>query len=272
VPVCIRCGAVRLQRVQAPSGINRPSEPPRSAIASQLASPARCQVLSPPGHGLQTFPSLCWDRAEGRGLEPRERSMRQRDSRQTDRGNAGRSTPPAPQSKPVTAAPCLVARVAPSVDLRAWAEGSWPQGQLVFDSTPISGACVDADPKCRPRAIRFRAGTLIAAPTSLALAITRSRSRALGGLPLSADRSHEIVCADVVGPEETRNRRIRSGPVPLRMKAAADREATYQPGARSRQTRRPRRGLGRIAAYGVSVLTSSAAGRMSVMRATFMPV
>jgi len=62
-------------------------------------------------------------------------------------GNAGRSTTPAPQSKPVTAAPCLVTHVAPSVGLRAWAEESWPQSQLVSDSTPASGARMDADPR-----------------------------------------------------------------------------------------------------------------------------
>jgi ketosteroid isomerase-like protein len=35
------------------------------------------------------------------------------------------------------------------VGLRAWAEESWPQGQLLFDSTPIAGACGCADLKAR---------------------------------------------------------------------------------------------------------------------------
>ena len=63
-------GPVRSPHVQASLGIDRRRDPRRPAITIGFTSHPRRQVLSPPGHGLQAFPSLCWVRAEGRGLEP----------------------------------------------------------------------------------------------------------------------------------------------------------------------------------------------------------
>jgi hypothetical protein len=103
------------------SGVDRRREPPRSAIASQRASPTRWRVLFCPRHGSQAFPSLCWARAEGRGLEPR--ASNEIGTRPPGRGgNACRSTAPAPQSKPVTHASRLVAQIAPLVAFGLQAE------------------------------------------------------------------------------------------------------------------------------------------------------
>jgi hypothetical protein len=114
VPVCFGPRAIRLRGVQASSGINRRREPPRPAIASQLASPTRCPIVFRPRHGLQAFPSLCRVRAERRGQNPR--AFNQIGTRPPGRwGNAGKSTAPAPQSKPVTPASRLGRKVAPSV-------------------------------------------------------------------------------------------------------------------------------------------------------------
>jgi hypothetical protein len=66
----LAAGAVRPAHVQASLGIDRRRDPPRPAITIGFTSNPRRQVLSPPGHGLQAFPSVCWVRAEGRGLEP----------------------------------------------------------------------------------------------------------------------------------------------------------------------------------------------------------
>ena len=113
--VCLGPGAVRSPGAQASSGIDRRREPPRPAIVIEFASPARRQVLSLRGHGLQAFPSLCRVRAEGGGLEPLARSN-QIGTRPPGRwGNVRRSTALAPQSKPVTRASRLVAQVAPLV-------------------------------------------------------------------------------------------------------------------------------------------------------------
>ena len=112
--VCLGPGAVRSPGVQASLGIDRRREPPRPTIASQLASPTRCQIVFRPRHGLQAFPSLCWVRAEGRGLEPR--ALNEVETRPPCRwDNAGRSTAPAPQSKPVTHASRLVTQISPSM-------------------------------------------------------------------------------------------------------------------------------------------------------------
>ena len=91
------------------------------AIAIEFASSARRRVLSPQGHGAHVFPSLCRVRAQGRGLEPR--AFGQIETRPPGRwGNAGRSTAPAPQSKPVTHASRLVAQVASLMALGLRAE------------------------------------------------------------------------------------------------------------------------------------------------------
>lgn len=69
--------AIRLQRVQASSSVDCRREPPRSAIASQAASPTRCPIVFDLRHGLRTLPSLYWGRAAGRGLKtPRAESGR----------------------------------------------------------------------------------------------------------------------------------------------------------------------------------------------------
>jgi hypothetical protein len=112
--VCLGPGAVRSPGVEASSGIDCGREPQRSAIASQLASPARCPMVFRARHDLQPFPSLYRGRAEGRGLEPPlvHRVGTKPPSRW---GNAARSAAPALQSKPITQASRLVAQVAPSV-------------------------------------------------------------------------------------------------------------------------------------------------------------
>jgi hypothetical protein len=95
--VCFRPGAIRSAGVQTSLGINCRREPPRPAVTSQLASPARRQVLSPQGHGLQAFRSLCWGRAEGKRARTPAGSII--GTRPPGRcGNPRRSTAPAPQS------------------------------------------------------------------------------------------------------------------------------------------------------------------------------
>ena len=64
--------------------------------------------------------------------------------------NAGRSTSPAPQSKPVTLASRLVARIAPLVAFGLWAENSGRRASTTTDSTPIA-AFVGVNPKSRPQ-------------------------------------------------------------------------------------------------------------------------
>ena len=58
---------------QASSDINCRREPPRSAVASQLASPRRCPIVFRLRHRHQAFPSRYLRRAEGKGREPTER-------------------------------------------------------------------------------------------------------------------------------------------------------------------------------------------------------
>ena len=112
---------VRSPGVQTALRIDCLGEPPRSRIAIEFASPARRRVLSPQGHRAHVFPSLCRVRTQGRGPEPR--AFGQIETKPPGRwGNAGRSTAPAPQSKPVTHASRLVAQVAPLVALRLRAE------------------------------------------------------------------------------------------------------------------------------------------------------
>ena len=106
--------AIRLRRVQASSSVDCRREPPRPAIASQAASPTRCPIVFDLRHGLRTLPSLYWGRAAGRGLRPR--ALNQVGTKPRGRwGNADRSPAPAPQSKSVTPASRLMARIAPLV-------------------------------------------------------------------------------------------------------------------------------------------------------------
>jgi hypothetical protein len=107
-------GAVRLQGVQLSLSIDCRYEPARAVLAIELASPARCPVLSPRRHRPTLFlPSVgCAPKEEG----TYPRAVNQIGTRPPSRwGNARRSTAPAPQSKPVTPASRLVAHVAPSV-------------------------------------------------------------------------------------------------------------------------------------------------------------
>ena len=74
--VCLGPGTAPRLRVQASLGVDRRGNPPRAVIASQLAAPTRCPILLSPRHRLHafpslSFPSLCWNRAQGRRREPR---------------------------------------------------------------------------------------------------------------------------------------------------------------------------------------------------------
>jgi hypothetical protein len=115
--VCVVPGSARWPRVQASLGINRQGNPPRPAITSQLAASTRRPIQFRPRHRLHAFPSLCWDRAQGRARTPRRPTGSGR-SHRAPWGNARRSTAPAPQSEPVTQASRLVALNAPSVASR----------------------------------------------------------------------------------------------------------------------------------------------------------
>jgi hypothetical protein len=116
--VCFGPGAIRSPDAQTSLGIDRLRDPSPPTIAIKLASPARCQVPSRPRHRSWAFPSLCWVRAEGRGARNPARSIRLGRDHPDRWGNAGRSTAPAPQSKPGTRASRLVAQTAPLVALR----------------------------------------------------------------------------------------------------------------------------------------------------------
>jgi len=116
--VCFGPGAIRSPDVQTSLGIDRLRDPSPPTIAIKLASPARCQVPSRPRHRLLGLPiPLLSARGRKRGQKPR--AFDQIGTRPPDRwGNAGRSTAPAPQSKPGTRASRLVAQTAPLVALR----------------------------------------------------------------------------------------------------------------------------------------------------------
>jgi hypothetical protein len=119
VPVCFDPGAIHSPGVQASSDINCPDEPPRSALASQLASPTRCPIVFRPLHGPQPFPSLCWVRAEGRGLEPR--AVNQIGTRPPGRwGNARRHQPRSQNQQAPPSTPRGANRAVGGI--RAWAE------------------------------------------------------------------------------------------------------------------------------------------------------
>lgn len=115
VRVWVGPGAIRWPGVQASSGVDCRRKPPRPAIASQLATPTRCRIVSGLRHGRQALPSLWWVRAKRkRGQNPRAFNNvgTQPPGR---RVNAHRITAPAPQSKPVTPTSRLVAQTTPLV-------------------------------------------------------------------------------------------------------------------------------------------------------------
>jgi hypothetical protein len=86
------------------------------------------------------FQSLCWVRAEGRGLKPRERSMTSRHAGHRADGVTPRSRTPTPRSKPVTPTSRLVAQ-----QRRRWhsslGRGFWPQGPATYRHYSDCGVC-----------------------------------------------------------------------------------------------------------------------------------
>ena len=76
VRVCLGPRAIR-SSVQASSGINCRREPPRSAIAGQLAASTRCRTVLRPRHGLQAFRPSLGSRGRKRARTP-ARSIRSR--------------------------------------------------------------------------------------------------------------------------------------------------------------------------------------------------
>jgi len=72
-PVCLDRGTVRSPALLASLSVDCRGDPARSAIARQLASPARGPVVFGMRHGRQAFSSLCRVRAGGRGQKPPRR-------------------------------------------------------------------------------------------------------------------------------------------------------------------------------------------------------
>ena len=140
VRVCSGPGAIRSQGAQTASGLNCRREPPRPAIASQLAAPTRCQIMFRPRHDAQAFPSLYMGSRGRRGLEPP--SVHQgRDEPPGRWDNADRTPAPALQTKPVTPASRLVAQEAPLVASKLRPR-ILAAGPATTDSTPIAAlAC-----------------------------------------------------------------------------------------------------------------------------------
>ncbi len=143
--VCLRSAAIHLRRAKASSGMNRPVEHSRSAIASRLASPARCLTGFRSRHGLLAFPSLYWRRAEEEGREPP--SAHRVGARPPASGVTPIGIPaPAPQSK--TSNPRLSPRGAGRAvgGILAWAEN--PDRRASHLPTLLRIATfADADPK-----------------------------------------------------------------------------------------------------------------------------
>jgi hypothetical protein len=124
----------------APRANRRRGIDPRSDRLGFTSHPRR-QVLSPPGHGLQAFPSVCWVRAEGRGLEPPNIQIRSGRHHRAGGGNARRSTAPAPQSEPVTHASRLVAQIALSVAVGLRAENPGRRASSRSTVLPLRPLC-----------------------------------------------------------------------------------------------------------------------------------
>ncbi len=146
--VCLGPGAVRWPRLQASFDIDRPREPPRPTIPSQLASPACRQVPLAQGHGLQAFPSLYRVRAQGRGLEPpRVQSHRHAATGPVVERPQNYRTGPAVK----TSNPRLTPHASWRGSRRWWHSGtgreSWPQGQLCLHCTPPPRATMCTRPQ-----------------------------------------------------------------------------------------------------------------------------
>ena len=143
---CSGSGAIRSRR----SGVVGHRSPARAAAMHDHESTRLAYALPervPSTSWSSSFPSPCWVRAERRGPEPPR--GQQIETRPPGRwGNARRSTAPAPQSKPVTPPRASWRR-----SRRRWHSGlgreSWPQGQLVADTTPIAGVYVNQTSKAR---------------------------------------------------------------------------------------------------------------------------
>jgi len=125
---------------QASSGGNCQREPPRPALTSQLASRARFLIAFCMRHGRKSSRPSIESRAEEEGLEPP--SAQRVETKPPRRwSNAGRTPPPAPQSKPVTPASRLVTHNAPLVafrlGLRILAAGPAPQLTVLRSRTVV---------------------------------------------------------------------------------------------------------------------------------------
>jgi len=114
-------GAVRFPGVQASLGIDRRRDPVHGAIAAELASLAHWDVAGPARHGFKPSRPSVGSAPKDEGENPR--AVTQITTQPPGRwDNAGRSTAPAPQSKPVTVAYRLVAQRCATGGNRAWAE------------------------------------------------------------------------------------------------------------------------------------------------------
>jgi hypothetical protein len=154
LPVCFGPGAIRSPRVQMSLDIDRTRDPLRSTITIQRASPACCQVLFRAGHGFLGLSVPPSGPRKEEGSNPRAFNEIGRDHRAGGVTPVGVGTSPAVKTS--NRRPMPRGATAPSVDLRAWAEGSWPQGQLLSDCTPIAGT-VWAQAERVFASIRFRA-------------------------------------------------------------------------------------------------------------------
>jgi len=171
-------GAVRFPGVQASLGIDRRRDPVHGAIAAELASLAHWEVAGPARHGFKPSRPSVGSAPKDEGENPR--AVTQITTQPPGRwDNAGRSTAPAPQSKPVTVAYRLVAQ-------RCAIGGNWASAEnpgrraSVFDSTPIAGVYVNQTSKGLLRLVRGRGHRLISrqrpGPSSTELAHPRERS------------------------------------------------------------------------------------------------
>jgi hypothetical protein len=118
---CFGPAAVRSPGVQASLSIDCQQEPARAALTIELASPARCPVLSPRRHGLRSFGPSVGSAREGRKREPPERSIRWgRDHRAGGVTPVKYGTGPAVKTSNPRLAPRGAGRAVGGI--RAWAE------------------------------------------------------------------------------------------------------------------------------------------------------
>ena len=163
-------------------GIDRRRDPVHDAIAAELASLAHWGVAGPARHGFKPSRPSVGSAPKDEGENPR--AVTQITTQPSGRwDNAGRSTAPAPQSKPVTVAYRLVAQ-------RYAIGGNWASAEnpgrraSVYDSTPIAGVYVNQTSKGLLRLVRGRGHRLISrqrpGPSSTELAhrgIVRCRAQ-----------------------------------------------------------------------------------------------